>query len=88
MHFCGLKLWAVTGGETITTTKTVKGGEASDTDNENDEPEQTTSGGTVTPTRWRAFKNEWVTMSSTWKDERIKAWNPVKVAKGFNANMF
>ena len=27
-------------------------------------------------------------MSSTWKDERIKPWNPVKVSKGFDANMF
>ena len=27
-------------------------------------------------------------MSSTWKDDRIEPWNPVKVHKGFTTQMF
>ena len=31
------------------------------------------------------FKDEWITMSSKWKDDRMKPWNPIKTIN-FNAN--
>ena len=45
---------------------------------------KTAEGHTVVPEEV-GFRNEWITMSSQWKDERMKAWNVIKTNK-FNAN--
>jgi hypothetical protein len=31
------------------------------------------------------FKEEWLSMSSTWKDSRVQPWNPIKTTT-YNAN--
>lgn len=53
------------------------------------EPEETPkieepTGGLIIPANL-TFKNEDVTMSSRWKDHRIKPWNPIKTTN-FNSN--
>jgi len=72
LHFCGLKVWAVS-GDLVDETREVKE-EAETIDDDEEEPEpvhpvKTSSGATVQPEPEEP-KNEWITMSSRWNDDR------------------
>jgi hypothetical protein len=76
LHFCGLKVWAITTGEEVVS-------------EEPEEPEpikvlRTTGGGTVIP-KLAEFKPDQITMSSKYNHEQNKPWNPIK-SENFNAN--
>ena len=76
LHFCGLRTFIYDGEEILE--------EEVEDEPEPPEPVVSTNGTTVVPEPVPVF-SEWITMSSYWKDERMKPWNVIKT-KNFNAN--
>jgi hypothetical protein len=82
LHFCGIKIWGLANDDTCNP-------EPEPEPVKEPEPEppkiKEPEAGIIIPANL-TFKTAEVTMSSKWKDERMKPWNPIKVTQKFNPN--